>query len=315
LRRSPVTLAAISKDDVEKAEKDAKLAVWAAQTLASKGAPQAAMMQAKADRAVQTMEALKQQFQAQEDGKPAVPVVAAAISAPSMAAAAPGAISKDDLEKAEKDARLFVWAAQKLASEGAPQAAAMQAKADKALQALEALKQQFQGQEVPASAPAAPVLAAAAPAVAAAAPGGISKDDVQKAEKDARLFVWAAQKLASEGAPQAAAMQAKADRAVQALEALQRQFQGQEAARTPAMPVAAAPLAVAATSMAPAAAVSSAPSAEEVAAAKKAADLQAWALKTLVATGAPEAAAMQAKAAESARKYESLKAAYELVAA
>jgi len=225
------------------------------------------------------------------------------------------AISKDDVQKAERDAKLAVWAAQRLASEGAPQAPAMQDKADKALQALEALKQQFQGQEVPALAPAAPVLEAAGPTLAAAAPGAISKDDIQKAEKDARLFVWAAQKLASEGAPQAAAMQAKAGKAVQGLEALQRQFQGQEAARTPAMPVAAVPSAASATPMAPAAAMSSSPSAEEVAAAKKAADLQAWALKTLVATGAPEAAAMQAKAAESARKYESLKAAYELVAA
>eukprot|EP00418_Pyrodinium_bahamense_P018173 CAMPEP_0179123364 /NCGR_PEP_ID=MMETSP0796-20121207/58259_1 /TAXON_ID=73915 /ORGANISM="Pyrodinium bahamense, Strain pbaha01" /LENGTH=151 /DNA_ID=CAMNT_0020822007 /DNA_START=74 /DNA_END=526 /DNA_ORIENTATION=+ len=102
------------------------------------------------------------------------------------------AISKDDVQKAERDAKLAVWAAQRLASEGAPQAPAMQDKADKALQALEALKQQFQGQEVPALAPAAPVLEAAGPTLAAAAPGAISKDDIQKAEKDARLFVWAA---------------------------------------------------------------------------------------------------------------------------
>jgi len=225
LRRSPVTLAAISKDDVEKAEKDAKLAVWAAQTLASKGAPQAAMMQAKADRAVQTMEALKQQFQAQEDGKPAVPVVAAAISAPSMAAAAPGAISKDDLEKAEKDARLFVWAAQKLASEGAPQAAAMQAKADSAVQALEALKQQFQAQEA-GGAPGVTVATPSAPVVpVAAASSAPSAEEVAAAKKTADLQAWALKTLVATGAPEAAAMQAKATESARQYEALKAAYE------------------------------------------------------------------------------------------
>jgi len=224
------------------------------------------------------------------------------------------AISKDDVQQAEKDAKLAAWAAQKLASEGAPQAAVMQAKADKAMQTLEALKQQFLEQEdgrpaVPVAAPMVPAPAVAT-RITAAAPGEISKDDVEKAKNDARLFTWAAQKLASEGAPQMAMMQAKAERAAQALEALTRQFQVQEAASKPGMAAAAPP-----TLAVPSAAVSSAPSAEEVAAAKRTADLQAWALKTLVAKGAPEAAAMQAKAAESAQRYEALKDAYELVSA
>jgi len=219
------------------------------------------------------------------------------------------AISKNEVRQAEKDAKLAVWAAQKLASEGAPQAAVMQAKADKAMQTLEALKQQFLEQEdgrpaVPVAVPVVPAPTAAAPI--AAAPGGISKDDVEKAEKDARLFAWAAQKLASEGAPQTAMMQAKAEKAAQALEALTRQFQVQEAASKPGM-AAVAPAAPAVASVA----VSTAPSAEEVAAAKKTADLQAWAVKTLAAKGAPEAAAMQARAAASAQRYEALKAAYE----
>jgi len=225
------------------------------------------------------------------------------------------AVSKGDVEKAEKDAKLAVWAAQKLAADGAPQAAMMQAKADKAVQAFEALRQQFQGQEggspaVPLTTFAAAAPAAAAPSPAAAAPGAISKDDVEKAEKDARLFAWAAQRLASEGAPQTAMMQAKAEKAVQALEVLSQQFQEQEATSKAGM-AAAAPPAQAVLS----AAVSSAPSAEEVAAAKRTADLQAWALKTLVAKGAPEAAAMQAKAAESTQRYEALKGAYELASA
>jgi len=229
------------------------------------------------------------------------------------------AVSKDDVQMAEKEAKLAVWAAQKLAAEGAPQATMMQAKADKAVQTLEAIKQQFQSQEngrpaAPVAAVAVPAPAAAAPiaAATAAAPGVVSKDEVEKAEKDARLFVWAAQKLASEAAPQTAMMQAKAERAVQALEALKEQLQGQEAAGKAGMPNVA--VSSAAPSV-PAVAVSSAPTAEEVAAAKKAADLQAWALKTLVAKGAPEAAAMQAKAAESAQKYEALRGAFELVSA
>jgi len=223
------------------------------------------------------------------------------------------AISKDDVQQAEKDAKLAAWAAQKLASEGAPQAAVMQAKADKAMQTLEALKQQFLEEEggrlaVPIAVPVMPAPTAAAPIEAA--PGAISNDDVEKARKDARLFAWAAQKLASEGAPQSAMMQGKAEKAAQALEALTRQFQEQEAARKPGMAAATPP-----APTVPSAAVSSAPSAEEVAAAKRTADLQAWALKTLVSKGAPEAAAMHAKAAESAQRYEVLKGAYELVSA
>lgn len=236
------------------------------------------------------------------------------------------AISKGEVQQAEKDARLYAWAARTLAAKGAPQTDMMQAKANNAAQALQALKQQFEEQESarkPGLQVASPVAAeapAVAPPTAAVAPplGAISKEDVQQAEKDARLYAWAARTLAAKGAPQMDMMQAKADNAALALRSLELKFEEQEAARKPTMgvsapstPAVAPPAAVSPAAASSTSVSSSMPSAEEVAAAKKTADLQAWAAKTLAAKGLPEAAAMQIKAAQSAQIYEELAAARE----
>merc|ERR1711971_833718 len=177
--------------------------------------------------------------------------------------------------------------------------------ANTAAQALQALKQQFEEQESarkPGLQVASPVAAeapAVAPPTAAVAPplGAISKEDVQQAEKDARLYVWAARTLAAKGAPQMDMMQAKADNAALALRSLKLKFEEQEAARKPTMgvfapstPAVAPPAAVSPAAASSTSVSSSMLSVEEVAAAKKTADLQAWAAKTLAAKGLPEAA-------------------------
>lgn len=48
-----------SAEELEQMKKSVDLMVWAAQTLKDKGAPQDAVMQAKADKNVQTYEAIK----------------------------------------------------------------------------------------------------------------------------------------------------------------------------------------------------------------------------------------------------------------
>merc|ERR1719226_170571 len=115
----------------------------------------------------------------------------------------------------------------------------MQAKADQAVAALEALKA---GEAAPAMTPiaAAPVVAAPA-ASAPVATGTASKAEIAEAEKQAKLLLWAAKTTAAQGSPQAAMMQAKADQAVAALEALK----AGEAAPAPTAVVAAAPVAAA----------------------------------------------------------------------
>lgn len=50
----------MSTADLDEAKKAMDLAVWAADALASKGSPMAAQMQAKAQQATATYEALKQ---------------------------------------------------------------------------------------------------------------------------------------------------------------------------------------------------------------------------------------------------------------
>merc|ERR1719195_1845559 len=64
-----------------------------------------------------------------------------------------------EIAEAEKHVKLVTWAAKKAVEEGMPQAAMMQAKAEKAVLALEALKQQESG-EAPAPAQAQPKPAA-----------------------------------------------------------------------------------------------------------------------------------------------------------
>merc|ERR1719323_2675412 len=66
------------------------------------------------------------------------------------------AASQAEIAAAERHAKLVMWAAKKATEEGMPQAAMMQAKADKAVQALEALKQAESG-VAPAPVAAAPV--------------------------------------------------------------------------------------------------------------------------------------------------------------
>jgi len=224
--RSHVSLAA-TKEDVAAAKQKAQLLTWAASKLSSDGSPEAGAMQAKAAAAVAEFEALKKGGSAPA----AAPVVSAPVAAapapaaPVAAAAAPSAVSKADLAAAKQKAQLLTWAANKLASEGSPEAAAMQAKAGAAVAQFEALKK---GGSAPAAAPTTPVAAApvaAAPVamapVAAAASAG-SKADLAAAKSKAQLLTWAASKLASEGSPEAAAMQAKAGAAVAEFEAMKK---------------------------------------------------------------------------------------------
>jgi len=151
---APVPVAAAasgaSKAEIAEAEKQAKLLVWAAETAAAQGMPQAAAAKARADQAVAQLQALK----AQAEGGPApsfsapvapvsTPVAAAPapVAAPAMAAAAPaGGASKAEIAEAEKQAKLLTWAYQTAVEKGMPQAAMMKAKADQAVAALEALK-------------------------------------------------------------------------------------------------------------------------------------------------------------------------------
>merc|ERR1719343_1598165 len=114
----------------------------------------------------------------------------------------------------------------------------MQAKADQAVAAWEALKA---GEAAPAPvAVSIPVAAAPVASAPVAMTGGASKAEIAAAEKEAKLLMWAAKTTA--GTPQGPMMQAKADQAVAAWEALK----AGEAAPPPAavsIPVAAAPVA------------------------------------------------------------------------
>ena len=114
-----------------------------------------------------------------------------------------------------------------------------------------------------------------------------------------------------EGQPQQPAMQLKAQAKIQAYEALMAAFeQGTSVAPgTAATPAATAPALL--SQPTPTMTFTGIPSAAEVARAKDAADLTAWAGKTLKAKGDNRAAAMEANAADEARIYEALKAAFE----
>jgi len=228
--RYRVSLAA-TQADVDAAKKEFELKQWAASHLASQGSPQAAAAAARAQQAEAAYAALTAQLDGQAPAAtPAAPTPVAAVSmpAPVAAATAPSAVSKEDLAAAKHNAQLLTWAASKLASEGAPQAASMKAKADQAVAAFEALKQaQVSGAAAPAAATPAPVAAVPAVAPAAAAPppvtwspSGPSDKEVAKAKTDMELHEWAASTLASKGSLTAAAMQAKAEQSRQTYEAL-----------------------------------------------------------------------------------------------
>ena len=60
---------------------------------------------------------------------------------PVAAVAVTPAVASGDLKEAKKQAELLTWAADALAAKGSPQAAPMQAKAQQATAAYEALKQ------------------------------------------------------------------------------------------------------------------------------------------------------------------------------
>jgi len=214
------------------------------------------------------------------------------------------AATQADVDAAKKEFELKSWAANHLASTGSDQAAAAAARAQQAEAAYTALKAQVDGQAPPAAVPAARVpVAAPAAAVSAAASSGVSKEDLAAAKHNAQLLAWAASKLASEGAPQAASMKVKADQALAAFEAMK-----QAGGAAPA--AAASPVPVAVTAAAPAPPVpAGGPSAEQLEKAKRDMELHEWAAGSLAGKGSPAAAAMQAKASQSRQTYEALLAA------
>merc|ERR1719287_238779 len=112
------------------------------------------------------------------------------------------------------------WVADKLASEGSPLAAAAAGRVAAAENAYNAAKAASEGKAAPAPVAAAPV-AAAVPVAAAPVPtSSVSAADLAEAKKRVDLLTWAANKLASEGSPQAATVKAKADQAVASYNAL-----------------------------------------------------------------------------------------------
>jgi hypothetical protein len=196
------------------------------------------------------------------------------------------AASKAEIDAAKQHADLLQWAASTAAEKGLPAAVAMQAKADSAVAALEALKA---GDSVPVA--AAPATVAPAPAVVPAASSGPSREAMAGAEKHVQLLLWAAKTAAEKGLPAAAAMQAKADHAAAALAALKA---GDSA-----------PVATTAVASAPVAPVAPTPpvvpvaaSKAEIAEAERQADLLAWAARTAAEKGLPQALKMQQMADE-----------------
>eukprot|EP00413_Alexandrium_margalefii_P025758 CAMPEP_0204560218 /NCGR_PEP_ID=MMETSP0661-20131031/32485_1 /ASSEMBLY_ACC=CAM_ASM_000606 /TAXON_ID=109239 /ORGANISM="Alexandrium margalefi, Strain AMGDE01CS-322" /LENGTH=274 /DNA_ID=CAMNT_0051567525 /DNA_START=51 /DNA_END=875 /DNA_ORIENTATION=+ len=216
------------------------------------------------------------------------------------------AATQSDVDAAKKEFELKQWAASTLASQGSPQSAAAATRAQQAEAAYSALKAQVDGQ-APAAVPAAVPTPVAAMPVATPPPASVvSKEDLAAAKHNAQLLTWAASKLASEGAPQAASMKVKADTAVAAFEAL-RQAQGAApaAAAAPVAPAVSIPVASPSVA-AQVASSSSGPSDEDVAKAKADMELHEWAASTLASKGSLVAAAMQDKAAQSRQTYEAL---------
>ena len=315
--RSRVSLAATSAD-VEAAFKELKLQQWVADKLASEGSPLAAAAAGRVAAAENAYNSAK----AASEGKAApVPVAAApvaAVAAAPMAAApvATSAVSAADLAEAKKRVELLTWSANKLASEGSPQAGAMQAKADQAVASYNALKQAKGTGAMAAAAPVAAAVPVAAAAPVAAAPmaaapvaaGGASAEDIKEAKKQVDLLTWAAKQLASQGSPQAGPIQAKADAAVAAYNAMKQGGSAPAfaapAAAAPA-PVAAAP--VAAAPVAAAVAVTPAVASGDLKEAKKQAELLTWAAEALAQKGSPQAAPMAAKAQQATAAYEAMR--------
>merc|ERR1719277_1636342 len=103
-----------------------------------------------------------------------------------------GGVSKAEIAAAEKEAKLLMWAAKTTA--GTPQGVMMQAKADQAVAAWEALKA---GEAAPTPAAVSiPVAAAPVASAPVAISGGVSKAEIAAAEKEAKLLMWAAKTTA-----------------------------------------------------------------------------------------------------------------------
>jgi len=119
-----------------------------------------------------------------------------------------------EIQAAKNDADTLTWAARTAAEKGLPQAVMMQAKADDAVAAYEALRQ---GLPAPA-ATAPPSIAKEDCPVRSFA--GVTTEQIHEAEKQAHLFAWAAKTAAQKGMAQSAELQAKALAAVEALEDL-----------------------------------------------------------------------------------------------
>jgi len=290
---------AASKEAIAEAEKHAKLVTWAAKKAAEDGMPQAAAMKAKADQAVRAVEALKQQ----EAGGAPAPAVGPTTASPAAMDTIRRTIQSsplmvEEITELEKQVKLLKWAAQTTAEQGMPQAAAAKARADQAVEQLMQLKNQQEMKQGGKSVTSMPVSSAPVAAAAAAAPvpaSGISKAAIAEAEKQAKLITWAAKKAAEDGMPQAAAMKAKADQAVRALEALKQQ-QASQPVPAPSAPAARAPATPAASP--------SAPTREELEQARKEMNLLVWAAKTSAEQGMPQAAMMKAKADAKVQEYQ-----------
>merc|ERR1740127_338369 len=125
------------------------------------------MMQAKADQAVAAWQALKAGEAAPSPVAVSIPVAAAPVA--SAPVAVTGGVSKAEIAEAEKKAKLLMWAAKTTAAQGSPQAATMQAKADQAVAAWEALKA---GDAAPAMTPIASTPVAASPVASAPTASG-----------------------------------------------------------------------------------------------------------------------------------------------
>ena len=129
------------------------------------------------------------------------------------------AATTEDVATAQKEFKLQEWAANKLASEGSPLAAAATSRAQQADEAAyNAVKDQAARQAPPVSAPVAAAPVDSTPVASApVATSAVSEADVAEAKKRGELLTWVAKKLASEGSPQAAVMKGKMDQAVQHL--------------------------------------------------------------------------------------------------
>jgi hypothetical protein len=247
-------------------------------------------MQAKADHAVATFEALKA-----GDSAPAAPTPVASApvaSAPTVvSAASTSGASKQEIAEAEKTAQLLLWAAKTAAAKGLPQAVTLQANADYAVTALEALKAGDSAPATPAAVASAPAASASA-AVSVAATSGASHKEISEAQQKADLLAWAAKTAAEKGLANALLMLSKADEAAAVVEAMR------SGSSAPSAPAASAPVA-----SAPA---STPYTVEQLATAKNELDLFMWAAKTAAEKGLQQAAALKAKAESSLAAYKQM---------